>query len=541
MSHIDDLVKDFRGHLPDAPSGAAERAARRLIERSGSLERRARVGRGGRRVFVGVGALAVVAVAATLGALFIATNRGRQAADHGGWGLTATVRVVSNPGGPNLAAATARAVEVVNARALAQGLTGVVASRLGDGQIRLVAPQAMRSGQLDELLAPADVRIYDIGGALLKTTDPREAAAWLRAHARVGVAPAGYTALPTRIDRLPIGITAVTRAELIKAGAVSAVDPQIVAIPAGVRLLTSPRPGGGGDYTILRDEPVLRAQDLTRVQVDGTLLALDITAPAVARIDALLAGGHRASDLLALRLTRYTSEVIGSVTSPADPGKRHTGTLLVEPPPNTPASSIVPPLVAGGIDAQLSVESAEPYGDPPALSGDQPTTLPTALERSLTDLSPATLRPDGVPTPVQPEAVVHALTATNGNDSWDLYATRTGWRLDVFWIVRKRSDGASAKHDVSQAVPCDVAPGRPVLTFCLIFQDTSGRFLFHMVGRASPDVARVEIHHATQPADHAVVRNGWWLVEVPADKPAPTEAVAFDARGNVLAHASPPQ
>lgn len=53
-----------------------------------------------------------------------------------------------------------------------------------------------------------------------------------------------------------------------------------------------------------------------------------------------------------------------------------------------------------------------------------------------------------------------------------------------------------------------------------------------MVGRASPDVARVEVRYATQPADEAVVRNGWWLVEVPADKPAPTEPAAIAPRAN---------
>lgn len=536
MNEIDELFRSYCATVPEPPAGQAAIVARRAVSaRPTRVRLLDRLPRTRRVVAVSTAALGAAAILGVLVVLFVqAPDRDRSAAAAPDWGLQVGVRVTPEATDRPIADLTARAARIVEARAAAFGIVGVQAAEGGSGRLTVTVPAAKFDLQVADLLAQANPRVYDLSRNVLATAGSPEGLlpALKEAGAQPGVKTAYVVALIPAFpgDGYPatFGPAAATRQELLKKRDRLPRRMQIVDVPEGVAIVwvdnyltSSVATSSGARYWLVRDTPLLTADDLVTATGVGDRIVPDLTGPGRQRLaDAIAAAPARAADgtvpslILTLGRAYGNYGAIGllqvDASSPGTPGFRTY---------DAGSARFVGALLAGGgLEATLEMQSTNRFGVEPPLRGDVPNALPREVTRS------------GIAGLARRD-ILRVLEAPHATGTWTLYAARTPQGNDQFWVIPP-----SALHQ--EGFPnglCEIAPGAPPLSGCGVsgtrFEPTStlGTYL----GRVRDDVARVEARYETGAVVPATVKNGWFLLILPKGT-GPKEVVALTADGNVI-------
>jgi hypothetical protein len=454
-----------------------------------------------------LGAAGFAAAGGLVGVLLLAGPDGgdREAAraiPPGGWGLEATVAVRPDPGGLTPERATARAAEIVRARAAARGMEGVVAEPAGGGTLRVVVPWAIQAWEVEVLAAPADAAVYDLRRSrVADSRDPARALAALRAPAGgAGGAWYGFSA-----GRRPVPVTGPwTR----PGGGDRSVN--WVRARAGLRAVLVPRSVLGlptranvaypPSWVVLRDPPLVGPDDVRDVRPTGRAdlrLSVDGGPPAGAGPLLMTASGGG--------LPLGTPAVPAGATA-----VRARSSDLVN------GRVAVRWLAGGGLAAALSVESTGVLGTPPPRRGDR-VRPPAAVRRVLGGPGTSAFPRVGATRPATTLRVVH----DGGFAVWEALTVRGQTVVAA---------GPSATGGYGITTNCTLGATARTLAVCM---RGDGR----VWGRVAPAVAAVRVRAGDGTASEATVRNGWFLARVAREDGA--RIVAVDTAGRRIATIRP--
>jgi hypothetical protein len=123
--------------------------------------------------------------------------------------------------------------------------------------------------------------------------------------------------------------------------------------------------------------------------------------------------------------------------------------------------------------------------------------------------------------------VVRVLNLRHDSATTEIYAglTRTG--QTVFW------DLEPGRAVFGGLTGCPIRLGHPVLSICGSGMP-SGSGDVRVVGRAAPEVTRIEARYGNGDPVQGWAANGWILVLLPIDRGAPASLVAQDVNGAVI-------
>lgn len=489
--------------LPARDARAAEDLARIMQEPAPLARPRRRSTSPGMRLTLG--AAGVAGIAALMGGLFLlrpeTEPRGTTGAlARGEWALEAMVRVEPSPGGLGLEEATRRAAEIVRARAVALRRQGVAAEPTAPGLVRVRVPWGTVPADAERYTFSTDITLVDLRTQLVADTlrSPASVVRWLDGTARPGPPGQDWVALTRRGEVVSGPRPAPERFF----GGVRWLRP-----PAGVHLVYVPRVALGlpparpneratSFYGVIVDPPLVTADDVLATGRDGSRLRLTLRDPVrVTGRDTYL---------------RVHGVLVGRVLPTPGPSREivvaRAGRDQIGPGAEAVSTA------GGGLDAALTVESTRVLGTPPPRTG-SPSAIVPELRRRFAR-SPIFVLPRVTP---------------RWSTALDVLSTRTGaghWRItEVLTNDPSKPLGFLSGPHGGQTWACVLGPIASIINPC-------ERTAAHVIGRASPKVASIEVRYRSGAVRTAVVQNGWFLLL--AGRGDGAIIVALDEDGKVL-------
>jgi hypothetical protein len=529
MTEIDELFHEFRAGISDPPPDAARKVALRAVGQDPAqapvgVRLRRGLRRSGRWALAGAGAMGAAALVAVIAFLIVAAPEKKNEGTAGvaGWGLEATVVVTPDATGPDLETATRRALEIFIARGKASGIRGLEASERGPGRVKLVVPVAQRDAQIEEILRPADMRVYDLERDLIAASgDIRGLLPYLQA----GSSKSSESLLINSEGRLMNW--ARTRAELLAPhqgklprGA------RIVGIPSGqqftyvdtrkwpARVAVEP---GDLAYALLRDAPIINSDAVKGAEKRGADLVVRVAPGAAGNLQA---GGRY--------VALSTSEGLplnAGVIRPSEDDDRYTVALADRRPDLWSGH-----LIAGGVAATFTVESRRTYGEAPGRTGDAVTSIPKIIRDTAGTALP------GRPTDQGPrlEDLLRVIQARSGAHTRTIYTAPTAEGGETMWVLSE-GEGASMNSG-----GCDLRPNLPQLTWCGWGGHGPPGSPREYYGRVAAGVTAVEARTAKGPPVAGAVANGWFLILVPRNQKKALVVIAKNEAGVEIARTTGP-
>jgi hypothetical protein len=523
---IDDLFRVFHAHIRE-PGLQETRVVARTSTGEARMTTRTGLSRH-RRLPLGaiVSGLAVCGLAAALGLLALQSpDRPTQVAGvptqpRVDWGITALVSVDPEPGAAR-DVSTERVRAALVARAQQRDMAGVTVEVVGDNLLSVTIPAATRDGAIREFIHSGSLAIYDLKTSFVTRWNTREEAQ--TGAKRLPGEIAGRFAVPNEgtigIDDF---VTTSQEADQLLAvlnapGLKVPFERQwsLIPFPVGFRLIGQRDVPEG--LSVIRDEPIVTGDAITRVEVTGSRVRMVLSDAAEASFKAALQGGAASTDLnVVVGVDGPIGDIAGPVTQAPN------GDLVLDFAEQWRADALLATLGEpyAGV-RNVDIQSTEPYGTQPAVIGEHVTPLPAWVEAARNNTSePHTANPNLVD--IAPDQVVHVLSAPSPGGPIDLYAARTPAGDDVYWSEKFGSNG------------CSIAIGAPRLQNCGNLGVSPGNPGFWVGRVSSPDITSVEVRRADGTVQPGTVGNGWYVIPSGANTAAGAAIVGLDKAGNEL-------
>jgi hypothetical protein len=486
------------------PEGLRERLHAGTAARFPSRPSRERLSR--QLVFRVAGAVAtVVGVAAIAAVLFLAAPTGDTPASSEATGVEYTFRLVSYDGStpPDPPGELARVLE---ANPIARAVPGLTVSVEGDA-VRMFVPGTHDLSWADRLLNGTDLAVYDqqsviaAGRSLGPVLDAVAAAggpptAWYVVVPKAGDPDGGYPPLVLG----PFGDQAQAEAEVARQeGGNIGGHPRLVAVGGGIHLVVNwidaPGASSARPYLAALRDPLIHPGEIDAVRGERRTVTLVITPPARAAVSSRLQDRHEG-----LRLVSAQSAG-GWNFSGWDASSGEMTFRLTDPS----EAAALPG--TGGVEGTV-VASAVATG--PALDRG-PAAPDSAADPFLDFLQPT----------FHPRSGTVRLTIDQG--AWKVWT----------WLGRDGDEvfGATKDGAVQMSSACSQRPEAPWFAPCVSGQGKS-------LGRLNPRVAALSARYAQGPPVAGIVRHGWFILELPADRGAPVAIDALDDAGSLLGQAA---
>lgn len=428
-------------------------------------------------------------------------------------GVALRLRVTPRTGQPVEDAARSAAA-ALDARAKAQGFT-VLTDPHRDGTLDMWVPVARSSGQLSELLQPADAALFDRGAG--RVAEGSELPAVLTAGE--ALAPRGPGATLYVVDRTgnPIQGPAPDVAGLRRMlGGTGPIPKAFIVryVPAGYTLIADLR---WRRFAVQRDTPLVSGPDIAsvaRVPGSPTDVALTLTPAGRAR------WGDAARSGAPVDLVLYQEVGPPTVYATVD-AARSTATRLVATTAGGRYAEFVSRFVPGGtLPRRPEVIAEQPTGPAPTATTDATAGIPPTIEGWLRD------GVFGGSRTIVRDSLRRMVAVTNADGEWSIWLARDSEGDVIEMVVDPRIGGGT--QGGGSGAPCPLTPAHPLVRIC-------GTGPGHTYGRVSERVVRIS------GADRTAVGNGWFLAVddgAAMNAPPPGTITGYDAGGLPVATAS---
>ena len=454
------------------------------------------------------------------------------------WGYTATLTVAPRDGSALRARQAAeRLAKIVAApRSLRGSVVAPSATVLsvGSNSVSVRVPWVRDPADLSGLFAGSDVEVYD--SARVEISSVKGRAALVAEGERLRRSRPDEPTREYRVGR-QVGVPfepSAPGAETWK----DASGFDSVEVPQGVRIVFE---SGVEPYTyrFLRDEPLLRAEDIAGAQSERGGLSLKLTVTGRERI---------AGKVPSVLLAQVVLDAAGAGSSLVEPAAsvNWSRDLLKGPPTvfipmkSQGARGLAAALGRGGLPGPVTISDVNRYGTPPSRAGGSPapdavpapavSTLQTAatFSRTAGNGGQATGSDIGE---IRPESLLRVLDADTPQGHWAIDDAFDKGGAEYYGV----SEGTTSREVGSGVVSdCQLDWRSPLVALC----SGVGRvniFAEPLYGRVSSRIDRLDVvtKGPETRVHRARIENGWFLVALP-DLSQPVRMVGRDRSGRPI-------